>query len=198
MISLKIGEKTFSIIRLNEISSEEENVNAKRLIGDYSCPRNEEVEFFLKNNAFDFSERKQAITYLIFLENIFVAYFTLANKLIQVKKEKISKSVLKRLLRIAEDTGEEMITVPAILVAQLGKNYFQERNKMLSGENLLSIIHYFITEVQNLIGGVVYFLECDSDRQKVIDFYERNSFVQFAERKSTSNKIKLLQFMKKI
>lgn len=198
MISLKIGENEFSVIRLNEISTDEENADARRLISDYSCPKNSEVEFFLKNNAFDFSARKQAVTYLVFLENIFVAYFTLANKLIQVEKEKISKSILKRLLRVAEDTGEETITVPAILVAQLGKNYFQNRNKLLTGENLLSIIHYFIIEIQSLIGGVVYFLECDSDRQKVIDFYERNNFVQFSERKADSEEIALLQFMKKI
>ncbi len=198
MISLKIGEKEFFVIRLNEISTDEEKSDARRLINDYSCPKNEEVEYFLKNNAFDFSERKQAVTYLIFHKNIFVAYFTLAKKLIQVEKEKISKSILKRLVRIAEDTGEDMITVPAILVAQLGKNYFQNRNKMLPGENLLSIIHYFIIEIQSLIGGVVYFLECDSDRQKVIEFYERNNFVQFSERKATSNEIELLQFMKKI
>lgn len=51
----------------------------------------------------------------------------------------MTKSILKRLLRIAEDTGEEIITVPAILVAQLGKNYFQNRNKLLTGEHTYSM-----------------------------------------------------------
>lgn len=145
MISIKISEKSFSVLRLNELSTESELVAVKKLISSFSCPLNDEVERFLKNNALDFEAKNQSVTYLVFYENSFVAYFTLANKLIQVQKDRISKTVLKRLLRVA-----------------------------------------------------VYFLECDSDRQKVIDFYESNGFTLFSERGANSDKITLLQFMKKI
>ncbi len=198
MIALTFGSQSYTVIRLNELTDQNETDNIKRLTEEYLCPLNDEVEYFLKNNAFDFSEKKQAVTYCIFTDGKFVAYFTLANKLLQVQKHKISKSILKRLLRTAEDTGEDYVNVPGILVAQLGKNYYNAYNTEITGQILLSIVHYFIENVQSLIGGVVYFLECESDRQKVIDFYEANGFVRFSERLSKDSQLNLLQFMKKI
>ncbi len=198
MISIDIGGRNFSVARLKEFSSEEEMAAVKALLADFSCPLNEEVEFFLRKEALGFDERNQAVTYLVFAENKFVAYFTLANKLIQVQKSKISKTVLKRLLRTAEDSGGDFLNIPSILVAQLGKNYSNGNNASISGQDLLLIISYFVREVQKYIGGAVYFLECDSDRQKVIDFYKQNGFVFFSERRAKASGIKLLQFMKKI
>ena len=198
MISINIGGKPFSVVRLNEFSSEEEISGIKDLISGFSCPLNGEVETFLKNDALGFDERNQAVTYLIFAGSRFVAYFTLANKLIQVQKNKISKTVLRRLLRTAEDNGGDFLNVPSILVAQLGKNYSNGNNTFISGQELLLIIDYFVKEVQKYIGGAVYFLECDSDKKKIIEFYTRNGFVLFSERKANSTGIDLLQFMKKI
>lgn len=169
-----------------------------KLFLSFSCPLNDEVESFLKNNSYDFSSKNQAVTYLIFLENHFVAYFTLANKLIQVQKDSVSKTVLKRLLRTAEDAGDNFINVPGILVAQLGKNFTEGNNQLISGTEILDIISYFVKEVQGLIGGAVYFLECDSDRQKVIDFYQDSGFVLFSKRAAKSDGILLLQFLKRI
>ncbi|MBQ9539393.1 MAG: GNAT family acetyltransferase [Treponema sp.] len=198
MIALQIGEKIFSVLRLNELSDEAEISEMNKLLLSFSCPLNDEVESFLKNNAFDFSSKNQAVTYLVFQGKRFIAYFTLANKLIQVQKNAVSKSVLKRLLRTAEDSGNEFINVPGILVAQLGKNFTDKNNTLISGTELLDIISYFVKEVQALIGGAVYFLECDSDRQKVIDFYQINGFIFFSQRAAKSDGIQLFQFLKKI
>lgn len=198
MISVKLDNKSFSVVRLNELSTEDEVIVAKTMISNFSCPLNDEVESFLKNSAFDFETKNQSVTYLVFFEDHFVAYFTLANKLIQVQKDMISKTVLKRLLRVAEDTGDEFLNVPSILVAQLGKNYSNNNNDYIKGQELLAIIEHFVKEVQKYIGGAVYFLECDSDRQKVVNFYEQNGFVFFSERSAKSTDIKLLQFLKKI
>ena len=198
MIFVTVDDKAFSVVRLNELSTEDETIVAKSLISNFSCPLNDEVDFFLKNNALDFETKNQSVTYLVFFEEYFVAYFTLANKLIQVQKGKISKTVLKRLLRVAEDTGDEFLNVPSILVAQLGKNYTNNNNVYIKGYELLAIIEHFVKEVQKYIGGAVYFLECDSDRPKVVNFYEQNGFVFFSERSAKSTDIKLLQFLKKI
>ncbi len=198
MISLLIDGKTFSVLRLNELSDTAEISEMNKLFLSFSCPLNDEVESFLKNNSYDFSSKNQAVTYLIFLENHFVAYFTLANKLIQVQKDSVSKTVLKRLLRTAEDAGDNFINVPGILVAQLGKNFTEGNNQLISGTEILDIISYFVKEVQGLIGGAVYFLECDSDRQKVIDFYQDSGFVLFSKRAAKSDGILLLQFLKRI
>lgn len=48
-----------------------------------------------------------------------------------------SKTVLKRLLRVAEDTGDEVLNVPRILVAQIGKNYSNNNNDYIKGQKLL-------------------------------------------------------------
>ena len=37
---------------------------ASKLIQGFSCPRNAEIESFLKNKALDFAHRKCSITYL--------------------------------------------------------------------------------------------------------------------------------------
>ena len=53
----------------------------KEIISDFSCPLNNEIEYFLFNNAIDFAKRKMSVTYLVFDEiNRLTGYFTLTHK----------------------------------------------------------------------------------------------------------------------
>jgi len=70
-----------SIINILDLldSLGEDTVNA--ILSDFSCPKNPEIEDFLRKNAVEFAKRKMSITYLVFDENKrFTAYFTLTHK----------------------------------------------------------------------------------------------------------------------
>ena len=58
-------------------------------ISDFSCPRNLDVENFLKDNAIEFTKKNQSVTYLVFSneddeDGEVVGYFTIALKPITV------------------------------------------------------------------------------------------------------------------
>lgn len=40
-----------------------------RLLSDFSCPKNPDVEYFLKKNAIEFTKKNQSVTYLVFSNN---------------------------------------------------------------------------------------------------------------------------------
>lgn len=46
----------------------EDNVN--QLLSDFSCPKNDEIENFIKKNAIDFAKRKMSVTHLVMDEQI--------------------------------------------------------------------------------------------------------------------------------
>ncbi len=91
MISIGIDGKTFSVVRLNEFSSEEEIAAVRSLFSGFSCPLNEEVESFLRNDALGFECRNQAVTYFIFAENRFTAFLPLPTSLYRSRRVKFLK-----------------------------------------------------------------------------------------------------------
>lgn len=64
-----------------------------KLLSDFSCPGNPDVEFFLLHNAIEFTKKDQSITYLVFSESdaALVGYFSLAIKPISICAANISK-----------------------------------------------------------------------------------------------------------
>ena len=68
------------------------------------------------------------------------------------------------------------------MIGQLGKNYNDNRNKLISGKDLLNLAISSITLVQRVIGGKVIFLECE-DKPELLKFYEENDFFKFGKRK---------------
>ena len=60
----------FSYINIREYlirdnSNEIGEADLKEAISDFSCPRNPDVEHFLKNNAIEFTKKNQSVTYLV-------------------------------------------------------------------------------------------------------------------------------------
>ena len=61
-------------------------------ISEFSCPKNPEVENFLKNNAVEFTKKSQSVTYFVYsLESKrLVGYFSIALKSLTVRGEMVS------------------------------------------------------------------------------------------------------------
>ena len=158
------------------------------LLSGFSCPKNPDVERFLKKSAIEFTKKNQSVTYLVVsAEDVrLLGYFTLALKPLTVRGETVSNTVKRNLLRISElDEKSDTYTMSAYLVAQLGKNFSESEGKDITGEELLKLAWDKIKEIQYLGGGIVTFLEAENE-EKLLSFYRDNRFSQFDIRQTAS------------
>ena len=67
------------------------------------------------------------------------------------------------------------------MLALIYENYYNDYNRLISGDVLLKLACDKIKEAQELIGGRFVFLECE-DKNKLEEFYSNNGFVCFGKR----------------
>lgn len=161
-----------------------------RVLSGFSCPKNPDVERFLKKSAVEFAKKNQSVTYLVFSveSKELLGYFTLAIKPLTVKGEKVSNTTKRKLLRISElDEKSDTYTMSAYLIAQFGKNYAGGRNKKITGKELVELAWTVIEDAQYMLGGMVVFLEAENE-EKLLSFYRSNRFSQFDTRQTASGK----------
>lgn len=98
-----------------------------KLLSDFSCPLNREVEDFVRNKSIDFAQRKLSITYLVMkrmneAKNILVGIYTLSHKAIEITNSNISNTTRKKLLRYATlDKDTNKYNISTFLIAQFEK-----------------------------------------------------------------------------
>lgn len=175
----------------------EDSVNL--ILSDFSCPKNDEIENFIKKNAVDFAKRKMSITHLVMDENgKLAAIFALTHKAVKIKDEVLSSTLKKKIKRYAqldEDTNSYMVS--AFLIAQFGKNYEEREGEPVSGNSLMDNAMDILTAVQHDIGGGVVYLECE-DKPQLLSFYQNdnNCFRVFGERYSEVDQTKYIQLLR--
>lgn len=156
-------------------------------ISDFTCPRNPDVERFLKNSAIEFTKKNQSVTYLVLSneENTeLLGYFTIAIKPLTINGDAVSNTVKRKLQRVSKlDEATGTYTSAAFLIAQLGKNYTDGANERISGEHLLELALSVVEGLQYAAGGMVTFLEAE-DKEKLLTFYQKNNFQRFSTRKA--------------
>ncbi len=159
-----------------------------RVLSGFSCPKNPDVEHFLKKSSIEFAKKNQSVTYLVFYVETkeLLGYFTLALKPLTVRGETVSKTAKRKLLRVSElDNQSDTYTMAAYLIAQLGKNYANGGDKKITGKELVELAWTVIEEAQYLLGGMVTFLEAENE-EKLLSFYRENRFSQFDTRQAAS------------
>ena len=160
---------------------------AKSILSSFSCPLNPDVEHFLRNVAIEFSKQSISSTYLIIASyrNTYVlaGYYTLANKIFCIDKDSLPNRKWKsRMAKFGQfDKTIHRYTVSAPLIGQLGKNYANGYNSLITGDELLKLALDKVREMQNIVGGKIVYLECEQ-KEMLIDFYTRNGFVNFGLR----------------
>ena len=116
-----------------------------------------------------------------------VGYFTLANKTLVIPKKKIdSKTLQKRIAKFGEynpDLRNYQLSIP--LIAQLGKNFSQGYNSLITGDELLKLACDKIAEIQLMLSGKMTYVECE-EKKSLINFYTSNGFIRIANRKLDS------------
>lgn len=107
----------------------------RTVLSEFSCPKNLEIEEFMRKSAIEFAKRKLSITYLLIdAEGRILGIFALAHKALQVLSRELPGTVRKKIQRYAqvdEETGE--LTLSAFLIGQFGKNYQYQGSLSVSG-----------------------------------------------------------------
>lgn len=176
----------YKIINLRDIYNTLGEDKTKDILKDFVCELNHDVEYFLKEKAIEFSKQDISRTYIVMSqykgENVIVGYFAITNKVTNIKRVALSQTKRKRLLKFAiYDKDSKCYSIALPLIGQLGKNYYNNYNNLISGDVLLKLACDKIKETQDLIGGRFVFLECE-DKPKLKEFYENNGFVCFGKR----------------
>ncbi len=190
--------KGYKLVNLHEMINELGEDRVKSILFDFYCPLNLDLEKFLRNGvAIEFAKQRIAATHLVFTSYknspALIGYFTLSSKVIVVKKKSISKRLQKRIRKFAQyDENLKQFILSAPLIAQLGKNFNNNYNILITGDELLSLACEKVIKAQIELGGKVVYLECE-DKHKLIDFYDSNGFVIFGKRKLDSDEVKLLE-----
>ena len=160
---------------------------AKSILSSFSCPLNPDVEHFLKHTAVEFAKQSIASTYLIMAshkeEYVLVGYFSLANKIFCIDKDGLpNQRWKKRLSKFSQfDKNIQRYTISAPLIGQLGKNYTNSYNKLITGDELLKLALDKVKAMQEIVGGKIVYLECE-EKEALLEFYSRNGFVNFGSR----------------
>lgn len=173
-------------IPLNLLIEEVGEDNAKQILSDFSCPLNKDVDKFLRLKAIEFEKQSFSRTKLVYAsyrgKMVLVAYYTLAMKSFNITRSSLSKTLKRKITKYATyDPVIKTYITPAPLIAQLGKNFSNGYNKLISGDELLKIACDDIQTFHSNFGGKIAYLECE-DRPQLLDFYNRNGFVAFHKR----------------
>lgn len=130
----------------------------------------QEVETFLRNNAYSMEIEKQSATYLIVNDDDFKnglmtidGYFTIAIKTLKFAEE-ISKSTRRKI------SGKKDEYIPAYLIGQLAKS---KTAYARAGVDYLNTAISYIKLVSEVVGGSMIYLDCDDE---LVGYYEKNKF----------------------
>ena len=183
----------FSVINMRRyLNSDNPKLGESRLLqvlSGFSCPKNPDVERFLKKSSIEFTKKNQSVTYLVFDVSSMelVGYFTIALKPLTVRGETVSNTVKKKLMRVSElDEQSQTYTMSAYLIAQLGKNFKNGAEKKITGEELLELAWDIVEKMQYMGGGMVTFLEAENS-ERLLSFYQANRFQTFDTRQTATD-----------
>lgn len=197
-------------MKLSEMIEQLGEDETKIILSQFICPRNKDVEDFFKFKAIEFSKQGWAKTTLIYwqsddqTERYLVGYFTISSKYICVSKDSVSNNLSKKLSKHGNyNSNTREYIVPAPLIGQLGKNYADGNDCIISGNDLLQMATDKVKEIQEEIGGKFVYLECE-DKPGLIKFYENNGFTVFGKRRKDrdeigvdgENLVQLLKYLK--
>lgn len=194
----------FLILNIREYLRQGENGEdlLRHVFSTFSCEKNTDVERFLLQHSIEFTKKNQSVTYLVITpeHGLIVGYFTIAIKPITVNADSFSNTIKRKIARVSEQDAENgNYSLSAYLIAQLGKNYKDGANRVITGEQLLGLAIEKVKELQYMAGGMVVFLETESE-EKLLHFYEAgNGFKRFDTKEvksGTENAHTLTQLLK--
>ena len=144
-----------NIIDIMDYEGEEE---LELILSEFISQKNDEIETFLKDKAIEFAKKKLSITYLVTdSENgKLLGYFTLAHKVLEVPALGLSSTVRRKMSRYSTlDNRNESYMISAFLLAQFGKNFNEEKERRVSGAELMDCVDEVLKRIQHQIGRLL-------------------------------------------
>ena len=201
--------KDYFITNIDELLNNSTEQDLQTFLLTYENNLNKDIDKFLKHKAINFSKQGLAKTYLVIVlcndNPIIVGYFSLANKgfYVNTTEKTLSNKMRSKLSRfVYTEKGIQQALVPAPLIAQIGKNTLYP--DLILGDDLIALACNKVKEAQNIISGKFVYLECE-DNPKLLQFYQRNNFTVFKQRKLDSDEeddfkekhlLQLIKFLK--
>ncbi|MCD8068380.1 MAG: GNAT family acetyltransferase [Lachnospiraceae bacterium] len=155
----------------------------KKVLSEFSCPLNSDVERFLKEQAIESAKKQQAVTYLLISmeDGALLGYFSITVKPFVVSAEPFSNTMRRKLARFSDINQEEQsYNMAAYLIAQLGRNFDEKAAGRITGEEITALAIEQLKHIQYEIGGSVSFVEADN-KEKLLAFYERCGYKRATE-----------------
>ncbi len=185
---------TINLLDLVDAIGEED---MKKLLSDFSCAKNREIEKYVHNSALDFAKQKIPMTHLV-VDDLgrIAAIFALTHKAIEIAGEGLSNTTRSKLCRFAElDETSGSFSVSSFLIVQFGKSDIA--SSFLSGDSLMACAIEILSSAQRNVGGGVVYLECE-DKPKLLQFYENdnNRFRPFGRRFSEKDGVEYIQLLR--
>lgn len=176
----------YSILSLKDIIDEMGESYAKQMLSSFSCPLNKDVEYYIRHTSIEFAKQNLAPTFLVYASYkekwVLCGYFTISIKMFTVAKKNVGTNIFRRLKKFGTYNDElKTCDISAPLIAQLSKNFTNNYNELITGTELLELACQEVRRSQAILGGKIVYLECE-DKFKLIDFYSRYGFREFAKR----------------
>jgi len=177
-----------------------------KILSSFSSPKSPDTEEYIKDRAIEDAKRGITQTHIVLAERnnnwIFVGYFTVMPKTLFIEANIPTINTKKTILSLATfDSDRNGYKVPATLIAQFSKNFSNNANRYISGDELMDICLGTIKDAQMLIGGCVVYLECENI-YTLKNLYKRNGFIRFTSRpheegeKRTGSGDKMIQMLR--
>ena len=134
----------YKIIPLNELMAQLDKERVTAILSSFSSPMNRDVELFLKQKAVTFDTQSISRTHLVFTsykeQTVLAGYFTLAYKDFTIPAKNVGRSLRDRIKKFGSyDFETKAYKISAPLIAQLSKNFTDGYNKLISGDELLTM-----------------------------------------------------------
>ena len=190
-------ENCFKVTPLFTLLNDEDGEGFFAFHASSFVSRNKDVELFLKQKAVQSVKLSTSSTYLVMREGgaDLLGYFTLALKMLTIKSCVLSSSQEKTIRRFGSfDAETESYKLPAVLLAQFGRN-FSETSASIDGKELMNSALKCIKTIFSLSSGKTAFLECEPS-EKLICFYERCGFSLLGNTTVSKDKKELVQMFR--
>lgn len=165
--------------------------NLRFFLSGFSCPKNLEVEDFLRNKARQSACRSSSVTYLVCSDKRkeLLGYFTIMTKAYSVNGKSLNSANRRLIERFAEPDENGYYHAAVYLIAQIGKNFAIPEERRIEGNDLLALAIEKFEIAKNVLGGKLVMVEREVDRPKLLEFYNDNGFKSWTTRRNAKDGI---------
>ena len=163
--------------------------NLRFFLSGFSCPKNLEVEDFLRNKARQSAHRSSSATYLVCSDKRreLLGYFTIMTKAYSVNGKSLNSANRRLIERFAEPDENGNYHASVYLIAQIGKNFAIPESRRIEGHDLLALAIEKFETAKKILGGKLVMVEREVDRPMLLKFYNDNGFKSWTTRRNAKD-----------